>query len=500
MKTPNLNPRRLAQASALALICGTSHAATVTISGGANTTSNWDQNWNNATVASAGSGNLLPAASVPDTAIINQNRTVQVDSVIDVVAGNVNINNTNGGTFNDVNLEINSGGSLSTGTLVVSANDDAGHLKVQGGALTSSSLDVRANGTVTASSGTLNAGAVTIRGGSSTTGAVNVSGATVTATGTTTVESGTLNGSLNVSGGTYAGAGFAVNGNVNVSGTGAVTAAGDTTVNDGGTYEVSGGTVAASSNKIVVNTGGNFNVSGGAVTAQSSGTNSSSAALQLSGGNITVSSGTLTVSEFSAGGGTTYATNGAGTLNVSGGTFKFDGATAASDTIFFSNDVINITGGTFDAAGGQVIFTNNTQVNIIGDSATITMDALNLATASRMATLNFVLGSSGASTINNNSFMGLSHATLLVDGSAYTGGIGAIDLLLSSNLSSGFASGNYTVTGLGDEGVHWELEQTLGSGTGNGDVRINVLSVVPEPGSALMALLGLGGLLVRRRR
>ncbi|MGJ8725694.1 MAG: beta strand repeat-containing protein [Roseibacillus sp.] len=451
-------------------------AATVTVPGGANTTSNYEQNWNNATVTSGGSGNLLPAASVPDNAIINQGRTVQVDSAIDVAAGNLVINNTNtSGTT--ATLEINSGGSLTSGTTTVSSNADAGVLNVQGGALTTGALDTRQNGTTTVSSGSLDSASVRVRGSGvagTPAGVMNVTGGTVTTSGTTTLDSGAEgNGSLNVSGGSYsAGGAVTVDGSVNVSGSGAL---------------------SAGTNNINVNTGGSVNVSGGTVT--------SSAALSLNGGDFNVSGGTVTMTDPMPGGGagSTYnvTTAGTGSLNVTDGSFIVAGATAGSDTIQFANDSITVSGGIFDASGGQVIMTSNVQFNVVGDSATIQLDRLNLAPTSRQATINFVFDESGVSTIENAAFLSLSSATLLVDGTDYTGGVASHVLFTSNNLSTTIDPANITVTGFGVEGVNWEIVQDQ---TTTEDIFFNVLAVVPEPSSALLALLGLTGLTLRRRR
>ena len=341
-----------------------SHAATVTASAPAGSTSDWDQNWNDATVASAGSGNFLPAASVPDTAIINQSRTIEVTSVIDVDAGDVIVNNTNDSEFN-ATLRIN-GGTLNSGRITLGAGNDEGYLIV--------------------SSGTLNSGGITVSAGNP------------------------LNSAL---------------------------------------------------------------VNGGAITA-TGGSTAGASALNLGGGSFTISSGTVTVNEFSAGGGTTHVTTGAGTLNLEGGSLIFAGATGAPDTVQFGNSEINISGGTFSAASCQVIMPANTRVNVIGDAASIRMDSLNLV-GSRTATLNFEFDEDGVSTIENSSFMGLSAATLLIDGSNYTEGVGSFPLLLSANLTSVVPPANITVTGFGAEGVGWELVQELSSGGGNGDVIFNVL-------------------------
>ncbi|MDF7808119.1 PEP-CTERM sorting domain-containing protein [Pontiellaceae bacterium B12219] len=175
-------------------------AATVTPTGNGS----WDQNWNNATVA-GGSGNLLPSASVPDTAIINNNRIINVDSVVDIVAGSVILNNQNGSTTT-ATLNINSGGSLTTGVITVSANDNEGTLNVQGGALTvTDQVDIRANGTFNMISGSFSNSAtgprsITKDGGG---GTLNIQGGTFTALGAAASDVLRLeNDTINISGGT----------------------------------------------------------------------------------------------------------------------------------------------------------------------------------------------------------------------------------------------------------------------------------------------------------
>ncbi|MEX1048671.1 MAG: acetylxylan esterase [Akkermansiaceae bacterium] len=167
----------------LAPLCGLvivlpGNAATVTPSSPAGTTQSWLQNWNNATVSDG--TYLLPAASAPDTAIINQSRVIQVAAPVAVAAGTVVVNNTNGASLPNAKLEILPAGALTTGAITVSLNSDPGDLLISGGALT-------ANGDVTVNTG----GTFTLSGGSFTRGG----------TGTRTVfASG--NGMIDITGGT----------------------------------------------------------------------------------------------------------------------------------------------------------------------------------------------------------------------------------------------------------------------------------------------------------
>ena len=105
-----------------------------------------------------------------------------------------------------------------------------------------------------------------------------------------------------------------------------------------------------------------------------------------------------------------------------------------------------------------------------GDAATTQMDRLNLGTDTRQPTFNFVFDSDGVSTVENDAFLSLTAANLLVDGSAYTGGIGSFDLFTSANLVG--VSTNVTVTGFGVDGVDFTLVQS--EDTDN--VTLNVLT------------------------
>lgn len=175
-------------------------AATVTPSANGS----WDQNWNTATVT-GGSGNVLPAASVPDTAVINNNRIINVDSVVDVVAGAVNVNNQNGLTTT-ATLNIDPGGSLTAGKVTVSQNANEGILNIQGGALTvTDAVDIKANGTFNLISGSFlnsatGARSITTDNGG---GTLNIQGGSFTALGAASTDVLRLeNNTINISGGT----------------------------------------------------------------------------------------------------------------------------------------------------------------------------------------------------------------------------------------------------------------------------------------------------------
>jgi len=340
---------------------------------------------------------------------------------------------------------VNAGGSLTAGTMIVSQNQWAGVLKVQGGTLATGALDIRDNGTVTVSSGSLTSSSITVA-----------------------AQTVVTNGILNISGGT-------------------VTANG--AVNSSGTVNINGGTLATGGNTIQV-AAGNFNVSGGAVT--------STTAINLSGGDMNLSAGSVTLTDPSPGGGTfiVMATGGTGKLNVTGGKFDVAGASGATDTMQIAG-TINLSGGQLLLTNGQVIAANTPTVNIHGTNTVIRIDRLNLNQASRAVTFNFNFNSNGVSTIreSTSSYVDLSYATLNIDGSLYTGGPATFDLFKHANVVA--TSSVVNVTGFGTSGVHYRIEQTNGVG---GYVRLAVLNhapvvtnltmSVPQGGSNTLSIIG----------
>ncbi|MEJ6568429.1 MAG: hypothetical protein QNK83_11830 [Akkermansiaceae bacterium] len=170
-----------------------------------NSTANWLQDWTNGSGVE-GAFTMLPQAG-DGTVIINQGRTIQVDSVVTTVAPVVVIQNTIEGAFPTAFLEINTGGSITMEQIFVSQNVDAGMLTIQGGTLNvgTSGLYVEENGVVNVTSGELNSEkALFLRGGD-----FNLSGGTVTLTDPTPggltfdVMGGGTTGSLNITGGDF---------------------------------------------------------------------------------------------------------------------------------------------------------------------------------------------------------------------------------------------------------------------------------------------------------
>ncbi len=150
-------------------------------------------------------------------------------------------------------------------------------------------------------------------------------------------------------------------------------------------------------------------------------------------GTVNIAGGALT--SVNTGSRTVMQSGANSTFNLSSGTFTAQGS-AATDALTLSGVTMNISGGTLDMSGGQVIPQNNPVFNITGDAAAITMDRLNMNVASRASDWNFTLGSNGVSSVNNGAFLHLAYANIHVDGSAYTGPGGLIDLFTAPNVAT----------------------------------------------------------------
>jgi hypothetical protein len=246
--------------------------------------------------------------------------------------------------------------TASSGTIIIanSGTDTAARLVIEGGTVENKN-DTNSRAIRNASTGAVNitGGTVSATSGyavyNNSTGAVTISGGTISATTSSTVYNTT--GTVSISGGTVsATSGYAVN---NYS-TGAVT--------------ISGGTVSATSGRAVNNNStGKITVSGtakvtsannidtfGTIFIASSGT-ATAARLEISGGTIENTS--------TAANGNAIRNSSTGAITISGGTVS---TSAASGKAIYNNTTgaVNITGGTVSATGesGYSIYNNSTGV------------------------------------------------------------------------------------------------------------------------------------------
>lgn len=264
---------------------------------------------------------------------------------------------------------------------------------------------------------------------------------------------------------------------------------------------------------LIISNGGSINVNGGSFS-QIVG----NAWFKIGNGAGTTGSVNVTAGSFNAGTSSNFwvGFGGAnGVLNVSGGTFS------ASNTFTVTSlGIANISGGVVTLSGG-----NNMEgtMNLSGNSVTtISGDVAddNAYNVYGNATLNF-LGEI-KSLANLNVYGGLVTTTLLAPQGAtlstlnlhggriqssgtYDGGIhapngsyvnftgGAAELYLSniSNVEPLFSSGRIRLNDAITTSSAFNIS-SLGSGT--------LISLVPEPSTGLATLIGLGGLLIARRR
>ena len=212
---------------------------------------------------------------------------------------------------------------------------------------------------------------------------------------------------------------------------------------------------------------GELIILGGSLTANGNVTVKHKGTFLLSGGSFT-RGGTGTRDIFSSGG---------GSIHITGGSLSAT-ATASTHVMGIYADTIHISGGNIDLTGGQVVAGSSTTLVIDGDEPVITLDRLNLNASWRAATIRFVLDENGVSPITSGSYLNLANAKLEIDGSAYAGGAATFDLFLTPQLIA--ASGNFTVTGLGTEGVDYTLTQD----TANELVRLELDHLRQHPRSS----------------
>lgn len=203
----------------------------------------------------------------------------------------------------------------------------------------------------------------------------------------------------------------------------------------------------------------------------------------VSGGNLAVTSYIQL--------GRTSVSNARGWLNISGGTVSASNIDIGKtiSTVKPSSGYLTISGGTLSASLNVGSATANDTadiVTVIGSSATISGVNLDLY---QTATLNFIFDAAGISKMAySGTFSNYTGSTIIIDGSAYTGGANTFDLITAGTLTAQ----NSTVIL-----TNFANTATLNWGTEPGIVSV---SIIPEP--ATIGMLGLGTLaiiLFRRR-
>jgi len=278
--------------------------------------------------------------------------------------------------------------------------------------------------------------------------------------------------------------------------------AGTIVVNNSGTgdlsrYDLSGGTVSATTSATVRNAG-QLNISGGTFSAAAL-TADSGGAVNLSGGTLNMN-GTLTangtvtinggmISNNIAGVGATGRTMaGGGAIKMLSGSYALTGG-AATDVVQINTALFEISGGAVNLSG-QVRVGAGAEMKIIGNDATIQFGRLNNQ-GTQTGTFRFVFDEDGVSTVNSAGYINLSAATLIVDGSAFTGEAGTFDLFKGTTLSGVALADNISVSGFDSYGGAY-VTQDVDSG-------LVQLTVIPEPATVGLFIVASVGLMILRR-
>ena len=162
-----------------------------------------------------------------------------------------------------------------------------------------------------------------------------------------------------------------------------------------------------------------YTLSGGTLTTRASGN-------ILTNGHLTINGGTLI---YDTAGDNDMVIDGDGLLTLESGAWSSTG-TAAGDLLqFYSN--VEISGGTVDLNGRNHF---SSELKIIGDAASISIQRFNVAP-------DFVFefapgGGSALSAVDCPTYIQLTNATILVDGSNYNGGSAEIPLFTTIKISS----------------------------------------------------------------
>ncbi|MFC7338853.1 PEP-CTERM sorting domain-containing protein [Haloferula chungangensis] len=214
------------------------------------------------------------------------------------------------------------------------------------------------------------------------------------------------------------------------------------------TFNLNGGSMTSDGGSFIIN-GTNFNIGGGSLSALE---------FRLANGSMNVTSGSFTASLISLRGGTFNQTGGIITSNHGGPVFN------RADT----TTTLNLLGGSLIAGANN----NNSLLQSIGLDTTIGGSL----TADLPGALNIFAGGNhgNSSTLNFNSDW-----------------TGSLTLDSATAWDNVFEAGDifYDGTELGANDFESYFQNNNG-----------VITLVPEPSSALLGLIGCGGLLVRRRR
>ena len=480
-------------------------------------------NWGNPLSWDVGVG--FPNTYTTDSAIISATQTISYDGSIPTLGGNLVVANgnsitinggalvqtwvpgapppfgttiaigaTNAGGTGAGTLNINGGGSFTSGTanaVAVGVTQAA----LAGGPSTANGVANINEGTMTlsaAASGSSGGQGLAVGINAGGTGVLNV-GDGAGAADSSVVNLATNNVTLTVGGTNGEGAG---NGTMNIKSDGRVTTGtarayiGDggtgTVLVDGGTFAVGGGSLTVGAN------GGNgtLNVAGGLATIDGPGGGESFIVANGAGsvGTVTVSGGTLnSVSNILIG-----MNGGIGTFNQTGGTVTYNGWAAVGYGAGAAGSSYNISGGLLSSAAGFEVGADRAGLMTISGTATVNISEINVGIrANGEGTLNISGGTTTVGTIGFGGAQATSTGTGTISGGAVNatnvyvgrnnGGSGTLNIsggttnvgLLGVGGGIGTSNGVLNITG-GTNTITGGGQSFIGRGAGStGTVNIN---------------------------
>lgn len=365
---------------------------------------------------------------------------------INNAASNISSGTVNIGSGSTLNLNNNS--KISGGTTTVD-----GTLNIaSAGQISGGTTNIQNGGALNVNNGSITAGSVSVKNG----GELNIaSGGVVGGTSNTTIESGAVE---NLNGGTINGGTTTVNGTLNITNNGHITA-GTTNVQDGGVLNLTNGSITGGKTTIKngssIAVAANGEIGGSANTIIESGADGTINGGKISGGTTTIG-GTLAIENGGQiTGGTTTIQNG-GALNLNNGTIS-NGTTTVQNGGEL-NIKGSITGGTTSTAGtlningGTISGGNHTisgSLNITNGGEISGSANTTLKTGSTAEINNGTLNSTGKTVIETGSNLTLSNGSdaTLHNGDSWLGNITNNNSTLNlNNITHNTTGGNYNQT------------------------------------------------------
>ena len=238
-------------------------------------------------------------------------------------------------------------------------------------------------------------------------------------------------------------------------------------------YNLSGGTLNART--VTANAGGSMNMSGGTWNASNITLNAGSK-LNLSGGTITNSG--------------RFGISGGGIVSVTSGVTRI--STDAATTIFDVKDgtLFEVSGGTL-TLDGALTLSDTSVFRVIGSQSTINVGRIQSNVPGAIGTYEFVFDADGITAIQASNLINLNNASIVVDGTKFTGAAGAFDLFITANYNLAVDTNNVTITGF----------DSYGGAYLNHDTATNTFQiiVIPEPATTGLFIISALGLIFSRR-